>query len=168
MRYALAHGAQDVVLYSWSIGGCMVETFLRRSSYAAQTRAVVLDAPILDWHKAIDTQMHKLHFPHWFTCVVEWTASRRAGINFAALNHERLAHERTTPTRLFHGTADANNLSHVVSRYCGFLSNASRSQCARFAPASYVLWQKSSNAWAGAAEFRMSSYSKKNSDISGL
>jgi hypothetical protein len=29
-----------------------------------------------------------------------------------------------------------NNLSHVVSLYCAFLSNASRSQCARFAPAS--------------------------------
>ena len=107
MRYALAQGAQDVVLYGWSMGGCMVETFLSRSSYAPQTRAVVLDAPILDWHKAIDTQMHKLHFPHWFTYVVEWTAALRAGINFAALNHECPAPERTTPTLLFHGTADS-------------------------------------------------------------
>jgi len=107
MRYALAHGAQDVVLYGWSMGGCIVETFLSRSSYAAQVRAVVLDAPILDWHKVIDTQMHKLHFPHWFTYVVEWTATLRAGINFAALNHERPARERSTPTLLFHGTADA-------------------------------------------------------------
>ncbi len=84
----------------------MVETFLRRSSYTAQIRAVILDAPLLDWHKAIDTQMHKLHFPHWFTYVVEWAATLRAGINFAALNHERLARERATPTLLFHGTAD--------------------------------------------------------------
>ena len=106
VRYALSHGAQDVVLYGWSMGGFMVETFLRRSSNVAQTRAVVLDAPILDWHKAIDTQMHKLHFPHWFTYVVEWFASRRAGINFAALNYERPPRERITPTLLFHGTAD--------------------------------------------------------------
>ena len=106
VRYALAHGAQDVVLYGWSMGGCMVETFLRRSSYTAQIRAVILDAPLLDWHKAIDTQMHKLHFPHWFTYVVEWAATLRAGINFAALNYERPARERTTPTLLFHGTAD--------------------------------------------------------------
>lgn len=106
VRYALAHGAQDVVLYGWSMGGFMVETFLRRSSYVAQTRAVVLDAPILDWHKAIDTQMHKLHFPHWFTYVVEWFASWRAGINFAALNYERPPRDRITPALLFHGTAD--------------------------------------------------------------
>jgi uncharacterized protein len=107
VRYALALGAQDVVQYGWSMGGCIVETFLSRSSYAAQVRAVVLDAPILDWHKVIDTQMHKLHFPHWFTYVVEWTATLRAGINFTALNHEHPARERTTPTLLFHGTADA-------------------------------------------------------------
>ena len=106
VRYALSHGAQDVVLYGWSMGGFMVETFLRRSSNVAQTRAVVLDAPILDWHKAIDTQMHKLHFPHWFTYVVEWFASRRLGINFAALNYERPPRDRITPTLLFHGTAD--------------------------------------------------------------
>lgn len=106
VRYAMAHGARDVVLYGWSMGGFMVETFLRRSSYVAQTQAVVLDAPILDWHKAIDTQMHKLHFPHWFTYVVEWFASRRAGINFAALNYEHPPRERITPTLLYHGTAD--------------------------------------------------------------
>ena len=106
VRYALSHGAQDVVLYGWSMGGFMVETFLRRSSNVAQTRAVVLDAPILDWHKAIDTQMHKLHFPHWFTYVVEWFASWRLGINFAALNYERPPRDRITPTLLFHGTAD--------------------------------------------------------------
>ena len=106
VRYALSHGGQDVVLYGWSMGGFMVENFLRRSSYVAQTRAVVLDAPILDWHKAIDTQMHKLHFPHWFTYVVEWFASRRLGINFAALNYERPPRDRITPTLLFHGTAD--------------------------------------------------------------
>lgn len=84
----------------------MVETFLRRSSYAAQVRAVVLDAPILDWHKAVDTQMHKLHFPHWFTYVVEWVASQRAGIHFSALNYEQSLRERSIPTLLFHGTAD--------------------------------------------------------------
>ena len=76
VRYALSHGAQDVVLYGWSMGGFMVETFLRRSSYVAQTRAVVLDAPIFDWHKAIDTQMHKLYFPHSITSARHATESR--------------------------------------------------------------------------------------------
>lgn len=106
VRYALDHDAQDVVLYGWSMGGCIVETFLSRSSYTAQTRAVVLDSPIKDWYQAIDTQMHKLHFPRWFTYVAEWFVARWASINFAALNHVHPAIERTTPTLLFHGTAD--------------------------------------------------------------
>lgn len=105
--YALEHGAQDIVLYGWSMGGCMAETFLHRSSYAARIRAVVLDSPVLDWHKAIDTQVRQLHMPHWFTFVLQWFAARRAGIDFAALNHECPVPERNTPTLLFHGSADA-------------------------------------------------------------
>jgi uncharacterized protein len=105
-RYALEHGAQDVVLYGWSMGGCIVEAFMRRSSNAEQVRAVVLDSPILDWHQAMDTQMHKLHFPHWFTYVAEWFVARRAKIDFAALNYLSPPRNITTPTLLFHGTED--------------------------------------------------------------
>jgi alpha-beta hydrolase superfamily lysophospholipase len=106
VRYALGHGAQDVVLYGWSMGGCIVETLLHRSSEAAHVRAVVLDAPILDWHGALDAQLHSLHFPHWFTHVMKWFVARRAGIDFNALNFVHLAGETATPTLLFHGAAD--------------------------------------------------------------
>ena len=98
---------QDVVLYGWSMGCCIVETFLRRSSYVAKVRAVVLDSPLLDWPKSLDAQVHLLHFPHWFTDVLKWFIEQRAGINFAALTYVRPAPQRTTPTLLFQGAADA-------------------------------------------------------------
>lgn len=106
VRYALEHGAQDVALYGWSMGGCMIEAFLRRSSYAAWARAVVLDSPVLNWDKAIEAQIRHLHVPYWFIYVIKWFALRRAGLDFACIRHDCLLPERTTPTLLFHSAAD--------------------------------------------------------------
>ncbi len=107
VRYALSHGAQDVALFGWSRGGCLVETFLHRSSYARQVRAVVLDSPILNWRRVLDAQARSRHLPHWFTSVIKLMVTRRAGIDFAALNYERPTRDLPIPTLLFHGTADA-------------------------------------------------------------
>jgi alpha-beta hydrolase superfamily lysophospholipase len=111
--YALSHGAQDIVLFGWSMGGCIVETFLHRSSYAAYVRATVLDSPILNWQRVLEAQVQNRHLPHWFSYVVEWIVMRRANVNFADLNYERPTGELSIPTLLFHGTADT--LVPVVS-----------------------------------------------------
>jgi alpha-beta hydrolase superfamily lysophospholipase len=113
VRYALSHGAQNIVLFGWSMGGCLVETFLHRSSYVAHVRAVVLDSPILNWQRVLDAQVRSLHLPRWFVPVIKWMVTRRVSIHFAALNYERPTGEISTPTLLFHGTADA--LVPVVS-----------------------------------------------------
>jgi uncharacterized protein len=47
--WALANGAQDVVLVGLSMGGACVAELLRRSHLASHVRAVVLEAPVLDW-----------------------------------------------------------------------------------------------------------------------
>ncbi|MBA2287949.1 MAG: alpha/beta hydrolase [Ktedonobacteraceae bacterium] len=107
VQYALEHGARDLILYGWSMGGCIVETFLHRSSYVTHIQAVILDSPILSWHAAAVRVMHEtLHLPLWFIRIVEWIIARR-GVNFAALNYLPVAHKRTLPTLLFHGTIDS-------------------------------------------------------------
>lgn len=106
VRYARDHGARDLILYGWSMGGCMVETFLQRSSYAASVRAVILDSPILNWHAATIRLMHEvIHVPLWFLTIVEWIIDRR-GIHFSDLNYTDQVQQRTLPTLLFHGTLD--------------------------------------------------------------
>ncbi|HEY7414321.1 MAG TPA: alpha/beta fold hydrolase [Ktedonobacteraceae bacterium] len=106
VRYALTHGAHDIVLFGWSMGGCLVETFLRRSSEARQVRAVVLDSPVLNWHSVLDAQAHSLHLPRWSTFILKWMAERLAGIDLATFNYDCPNEEMSIPTLLFHGTAD--------------------------------------------------------------
>lgn len=107
VSYALSHGAQDIVLFGWSMGGCLVETFLHRSSYAAHVRAIVLDSPILNWQRVLEAQVQSMHLPHWFSFVFKWMATRLVSIDFSVFNYERPTGEISIPTLLFHGTADA-------------------------------------------------------------
>jgi alpha-beta hydrolase superfamily lysophospholipase len=106
VRYALAHGAQDVILFGWSMGGCLVKTFLRHSPYARHVRAIVLDAPILDWETVLIASMREYHAPVWFAKLVQWLVAHRLGLDFATLNSIRQPPRRIIPTLLFHGTAD--------------------------------------------------------------
>lgn len=52
--WAVEHGAHDVVLFGWSMGGAIVLQAATRSGVADQVRAVVLDAPVVDWHAVLD------------------------------------------------------------------------------------------------------------------
>jgi uncharacterized protein len=42
-------GAQEIVLFGWSMGGAIVLQTLDRSWLSDRVRAVVLDAPVIDW-----------------------------------------------------------------------------------------------------------------------
>lgn len=103
---AAARGAGDVLLVGWSMGGCIIETFLHRSPAATRVRAVVLDSPILDWPASIDAQVRRLHMPGWFTKVLIWYVSWKAELDLRTLNHVRHLPTRTVPTLLFHGAED--------------------------------------------------------------
>ncbi len=49
IRYALDHGADDVVLFGWSMGGAVCLQAVDRSRYARYIRALVLDGPVVNW-----------------------------------------------------------------------------------------------------------------------
>lgn len=52
--HALASGARHVVLVGWSMGGAIALQLLARSWTASAVRAVVLDAPVIDWRDVLD------------------------------------------------------------------------------------------------------------------
>ncbi len=105
VRYALEHGAEDVVLYGWSMGGNLVQTFLRRSHEAGHVRAIVLDAPTLDY-RALTRKQARLRL---FAIIMEHVITLRTGLSVDALDHVKQARSITKPTLLFHGVQDELN-----------------------------------------------------------
>ncbi len=63
MRYALAHGAREIVLVGWSMGGATVLQALTRSAYADAVIGVVLESPVVDWIAALDFQVRLRRLP---------------------------------------------------------------------------------------------------------
>jgi pimeloyl-ACP methyl ester carboxylesterase len=49
LLHAIEAGAQEVVLFGWSMGGAIILQTLDRSWLSDRVSAVVLDAPVIDW-----------------------------------------------------------------------------------------------------------------------
>ncbi|MBK4346741.1 alpha/beta fold hydrolase [Lacisediminihabitans sp. G11-30] len=56
MAYAKEHGATDLVLMGWSMGGATVLQALTRSEHAELVRGIALDSPVIDWVTALRYQ----------------------------------------------------------------------------------------------------------------
>lgn len=109
VRYAVSHGAREVVLYGFSMGGAIVETYLDRASDTSAVSAVVLDSPVLDYRAAIDHIVGSLGLPSAVGWVEERIVSLRSGVDLSAvdaLSSNRRSAGPGQPVLIFHGTSD--------------------------------------------------------------
>ncbi len=63
VRFALARGAERIVLVGWSMGGAIVLQLLDRSPLAEHVAAVVLDGPVVDWAEVLRFHLGQYHAP---------------------------------------------------------------------------------------------------------
>ncbi|ONI86221.1 peptidase [Saccharothrix sp. ALI-22-I] len=106
VRYAEEHGAHNVVLYGWSMGGAIVGQFLARSAEADDVAAVVLDAPVVNWTKTLELQSRNRGVPEQLVPVAELVSDWRVDLEFSRFDLLANPPARKPPTLLFHGGAD--------------------------------------------------------------
>ena len=115
MRYALDHGARQIVLMGWSMGGATVLQALTRSPLSEHVTAVVLDSPVVDWVTALEYQgvANRLPKPiQWgvLRLLSKRWARRVTGqlepIDLQRLDFVRRADELHTPILLLHSDDD--------------------------------------------------------------
>jgi uncharacterized protein len=116
VKYALAQGAQHLVLYGWSQGGAVVEVFLHHSSLAHVVQALVLDSPILDWPATLAYQARRLSVPGFLANTAELVTSIRSGINFADLDQTNQP-QPNIPILLFQGTGDTTTPVSITDAF---------------------------------------------------
>jgi uncharacterized protein len=109
VAWARSNGAEDIVLVGQSMGGACVAEVLRRSPLADRVRAVVLEAPVLDWgpvikHAAIDRGLPPAVLPLLLPPTMA-LAGARGRIDFRSLGSFDGIED--VPVLLVHGDADA-------------------------------------------------------------
>ena len=113
VRYALDQGSDGVVLDGYSMGGGIVMALLQRSKLAGEVRAVILDAPMLNFSETVDDNAAReeiapgVTLPPSLTAVAKQMATWRFGVDWPALDYmaDTTAYEEL-PFLVFHGTTD--------------------------------------------------------------
>lgn len=113
--HAVDQGARDVVLAGWSMGGAICLQVVSRSWLADRVRALILDAPVLDWRDVLDHHARLNRVPGGIgrlsQAVLEhprarWLAGVDAPVSLDRLDWIRRAEELRLPVLLIHSDDD--------------------------------------------------------------
>jgi uncharacterized protein len=105
-RHARGQGARSFILLGDSMGGAIVSQFMHESPLAARVRALILDAPVLDWRAVMDLQADERGLPRFLATTTERVVSLRIDFDWNAFDQIARADEFRLPILLFHGTED--------------------------------------------------------------
>jgi len=118
-RYALSHGARDLVLAGYSMGGQVVMQFMARSPLAARVRGIVLESPLLDWNATLEHRARALGVPAVGTWLGRRVATLREGLDWSRLDLVTHAADPAAPVLIFHGLNDSfapESVSEIYAR----------------------------------------------------
>ena len=130
MQYALENGAEDFILYGYSMGGGMCLNLLYESPLADKVRAVVLNSPLLDFSGTLDIVGQIRGYPRAIVQFGKEVGAVRFGIDWQHMNYLSRASELQAPILVLHGEKDtlvpaqlSRSLARArpdIVRYVGF------------------------------------------------
>ncbi len=115
IEYALEHGATDVVLFGWSMGGAIVLRTTELTRHRDRIRALVLTGPVVDWYELLAHQTRVHRIPRRVGRMAADLISHRMGpritglaapLDLHALDWLSRWEDITTPTLILHSTDD--------------------------------------------------------------
>ena len=113
--YAVRRGAQQVVLFGWSMGAAIALNLADHPRHDGLIAALVLDSPVLNWTEAIKTNCVRSGTPAaagqlaipWLTLPpLARTVGLRGRIPLHSFDWTARAANLSTPTLILHGTRD--------------------------------------------------------------
>lgn len=113
--YALAHGASEIVLFGWSMGGAVSLQVADRSRNARRISALVLDGPVINWIDVLSHQAKLNRIPEAVGNFGQWLLGNKAGrwitglaapLDLKALNWVEKHDQLRIPTLILHSEAD--------------------------------------------------------------
>ncbi|QDW29550.1 alpha/beta fold hydrolase [Arthrobacter sp. KBS0702] len=115
ISYALDHGAREVVLFGWSMGGAICLQTADLSRYHHLIRAMVLDAPVINWVNVLAHHAELNRIPSAVGRYGQLMMSHRLGrrltglaapVDLKAMDWVSRAVELRTPTLILHSVDD--------------------------------------------------------------
>ncbi|HET7415946.1 MAG TPA: alpha/beta fold hydrolase [Arthrobacter sp.] len=115
IEYARSKGAQDVVLFGWSMGGAISLQTADLSSHRQLIRAMVLDGPVINWIDVLAHQARLNNIPApvgqlgQLLLTHPWgrlLTGMAAPVNLKSMNWVERAGELQIPTMIIHSAAD--------------------------------------------------------------
>lgn len=106
VTYALAHGAKDIVLVGYSMGGGITFSFMAKSDRASAVSALVLDAPMAHLEQTVAHGAHLSGLPTRFLKISNRVAAFLYRFRWSDFDYLRTLPGLRVPVLLFHGDAD--------------------------------------------------------------
>ena len=110
--YAIDEGAEDIVLFGDSMGAGVISAFLQRSDLTPSVRAMVFDAPMVDFSQTVDDNAARepligpIDVPPTLTWTAKWLTELRFDVDWEALDYLDDPSIYDVPTLVLHGTDD--------------------------------------------------------------
>lgn len=85
VQYAMDHGAEEVLLFGWSMGGAVSLQTMDRSPLSPRIRGMVLTGPVINWVDVLGHQFRSRRVPESVGRLAQWLLSNEAGRRFTGL-----------------------------------------------------------------------------------